>query len=52
MKRAILSVSDKSNLIEFAKGLVECGYQIISTGGTKRVLDEAGLETVAIDEIT
>ena len=52
MKRAILSVSDKTNLIEFAKGLKECGFQILSTGGTKRVLDEAGLETVAIDEIT
>lgn len=52
MKRAILSVSDKSNLVPFAQGLVECGYQIISTGGTKRMLDEAGIQTTAIDEIT
>ena len=52
MKKAILSVSDKTNLISFAQGLIECGYQICSTGGTKRLLDEAGLKTTAIDEIT
>jgi len=52
MKRALISVSDKSGLIEFAKNLVELGFQIISTGGTKKALDEAGLATVAIDEVT
>ncbi len=52
MKRAILSVSDKSGLIPFAKGLEACGYQIISTGGTKRTLEEAGLSVTAIDEVT
>lgn len=35
-KRALISVSNKSNLTEFAKGLVEEGYEIISTGGTLR----------------
>ncbi len=35
MKRALLSVSDKTNLVEFARELVELGYEIISTGGTK-----------------
>ncbi len=52
MKRALISVSDKTGLIEFAQGLVSCGYQIISTGGTKKVLDEASIPTIAIDEVT
>lgn len=37
MKRALVSVSDKTNLIEFVSGLKELGYEIISTGGTKRL---------------
>lgn len=36
MKRALVSVSDKSGLVEFVSGLVENGYEIISTGGTKK----------------
>lgn len=52
MKRAILSVTDKTNLVSFAEGLVECGYEIISTGGTKRILDEAGIHTIAIEDVT
>ena len=52
MKRAILSVTDKTNLVFFAQGLVECGYEIISTGGTKRILDEAGIHTIAIEDVT
>lgn len=52
MKRALISVSDKTNIVEFVQGLVACDYEIISTGGTKRVLDEAGIQTKSIDEIT
>lgn len=52
MKQALVSVSDKTDLIPFVKGLVECGYRIISTGGTKKALDNAGIETVAIDDVT
>ena len=43
MKRALISVSDKTNLVDFAKGLTENGYEIVSTGGTKKTLDEAGM---------
>ncbi len=40
MKRALVSVSDKQNLVPFVKGLVENGFEIISTGGTKRELKQ------------
>lgn len=36
MKRALVSVSDKTNLVPFVQGLVELGYEIISTGGTAK----------------
>lgn len=52
MKRALVSVSDKTNIIEFVSGLVELGYEIISTGGTKKTLDEAGLPTIGISDVT
>ncbi len=52
MKRALVSVSDKTNLVPFVEGLVQCGYEIISTGGTKRALDNAGIKTIAIDDVT
>ena len=52
MKRAIVSVSDKSNLVPFVKGLVDAGYEIVSTGGTKKVLDDAGVKTIGIEEVT
>ena len=50
MKRALVSVSDKQKLVPFVKGLVENGFEIISTGGTKQVLDEAGIETIGIEK--
>ncbi len=52
MKRALISVSDKTGLIPFAQQLRELGYEIISTGGTKRSLEEAGIETISISDIT
>lgn len=52
MRRALISVSDKTGVIEFAQGLVAQGIEIISTGGTKKTLDEAGVSTISIDEVT
>lgn len=52
MKRALVSVSDKKNLVPFVSGLVDLGYEIISTGGTKKALEEAGLPVIGISEIT
>ncbi len=50
--RALLSVSDKTGLVEFARGLVELGIEIVSTGGTARELTEAGLEVRQISDLT
>ena len=52
IKRALVSVSDKTGLVAFAKRLSEHGVEIISTGGTARVLTEAGLRVTPIDEVT
>lgn len=52
MKRALISVSDKTGLVEFAKELVGLGYEIISTGGTKKALEAEGISTIGISEIT
>ncbi|WP_278529866.1 bifunctional phosphoribosylaminoimidazolecarboxamide formyltransferase/IMP cyclohydrolase [Enterococcus asini] len=51
-KRALISVSDKTGLVAFAKGIVDAGLEIISTGGTKKALDEAGVPSLAIEEVT
>ncbi len=50
--RALLSVSDKSGIVEFAKGLESLGWEIISTGGTYKKLSEAGVVVIEIDEVT
>ena len=50
--RALVSVSDKTNLVEFVSGLVELGYEIISTGGTKKALENAGIKTIGISDVT
>jgi phosphoribosylaminoimidazolecarboxamide formyltransferase / IMP cyclohydrolase len=52
MKRALVSVSDKTNLVPFVSGLVELGYEIISTGGTKKALEDNGIKTIGISEVT
>ena len=52
MKRALISVSDKSNLFPFVRGLVACGYEIISTGGTYKQLQELGIKVTPIKEVT
>lgn len=51
-KRALVSVSDKTGIVDFCKGLVENGFEIISTGGTAKALKEAGLKVIGISEIT
>lgn len=51
-KRALISVSDKTGIVDFAKKLTELGWEIVSTGGTKVALDEAGITTIAIDDVT
>ena len=48
-KRALISVSDKAGIVEFTQELKKLGWEIISTGGTKVALDNAGVETIAID---
>ena len=50
--RALLSVTDKSGLADFAKGLEEMGVAIISTGGTAKVLREAGVKVTDVSEVT
>ena len=50
--RALISVSDKSGLAEFAKGLAELGIEILSTGGTRRFLDQNGIPVQDISEYT
>lgn len=52
MKNALISVSDKTGIVEFAQGLITAGYSIISTGGTYKKLEEAGLKVTEIDEVT
>ncbi len=52
IERAIISVTDKAGVVEFAKSLSKFGVQILSTGGTARVLREGGLSVTDISEYT
>jgi phosphoribosylaminoimidazolecarboxamide formyltransferase/IMP cyclohydrolase len=52
VRRALLSVSDKTGIVDFARGLVELGVELISTGGTARELAGAGLQVRSIDDFT
>ncbi|RZO54690.1 MAG: bifunctional phosphoribosylaminoimidazolecarboxamide formyltransferase/IMP cyclohydrolase, partial [Limisphaerales bacterium] len=52
IKRALISVSDKTGLIPFAEVLVNAGVEILSTGGTAKALREAGIEAVDISDYT
>jgi phosphoribosylaminoimidazolecarboxamide formyltransferase/IMP cyclohydrolase len=51
-RRALLSVSDKTGLVEFARGLVSLGFELLSTGGTATALRSAGLPVTAVSEVT
>ena len=50
--KALLSVSDKSEIIPFAKELVELGYEVLSTGGTLKILCENGVKAIDVSEYT
>lgn len=50
--RALISVSDKSFIVEFAKGLEELGWKILSTGGTYNLLKEHGIKAIEVSEFT
>ncbi|MBN1369344.1 MAG: bifunctional phosphoribosylaminoimidazolecarboxamide formyltransferase/IMP cyclohydrolase [Dehalococcoidaceae bacterium] len=50
--RAIISVSDKTGVTEFARGLAELGYEIFSTGGTKKTIAGSGVKVKSISDIT
>jgi phosphoribosylaminoimidazolecarboxamide formyltransferase/IMP cyclohydrolase len=52
VRRALVSVSDKTGLVDFARGLVQQGVEIVSTGGTARALSEAGVQVRTIDQFT
>jgi phosphoribosylaminoimidazolecarboxamide formyltransferase/IMP cyclohydrolase len=50
--RALLSVSNRTGLVEFARGLAELGFELVSTGGTLKTLDSAGLVVSYVSEVT
>lgn len=52
VKRAMISVSDKTGVVEFARGLAELGVEIVSTGGTAKTLREAGVPVTYISDVT
>ncbi len=52
MKKALISVSDKTGIVEFAKKLNDLGIEIISTGGTYKTLTDAGLPIIGISDVT
>ena len=52
IKRALVSVSDKTGLVEFVRGLVDMGVEILSTGGTARTLSEAGIPVRQVSDYT
>ncbi len=52
MKRALISVSDKTGIVDFAKRLNDLGIEIVSTGGTYKTLVDAGLPVIGISEVT
>lgn len=51
-KRALVSVSDKTGLVDFVRGLKELGWEIIATGGTRKLLEQSGVGTIGISEVT
>ncbi|UHA74722.1 bifunctional phosphoribosylaminoimidazolecarboxamide formyltransferase/IMP cyclohydrolase [Paenibacillus sp. 481] len=52
IKRALISVSDKSGVVEFARALAEAGVELISTGGTKSLLEREGVPVIGISDVT
>src|SRR5262245_42874169 len=52
MPRALLSVSDKTGIVDLGRGLADRGFELISTGGTARALSDAGLPVIAVSDVT
>jgi len=52
VSRALISVSDKTGIIDFARGLVALGFEIVSTGGTARTLQAAGVAVTPVEQVT
>ena len=52
IKRALVSVSDKTGIVDFARALAEFGVEIVSTGGTAKALRDAGLDVIDISDVT
>src|SRR5947208_14838770 len=52
MPRALLSVSDKTGIVQFARGLAARGFELVSTGGTARALADAGLAVTNVSDVT
>ncbi len=52
MKRALVSVSNKDGIVDFARGLEKLGYEIISTGGTYQALQDAGVKVTKVSDLT
>jgi phosphoribosylaminoimidazolecarboxamide formyltransferase/IMP cyclohydrolase len=52
IRRALVSVTDKSGIVDFCRALSESGVEIVSTGGTAKVLTDAGVHVVPIDDLT
>ena len=52
MKRALVSVTDKTGVVDFCKGLEKLGFEIVSTGGTMKKLVEEGVKAISIDDVT
>ena len=51
-RRALVSVSNKEGIVEFVQALVEKGFEVVSTGGTSKTLQEAGVPVIGISEVT
>src|ERR1700684_4243055 len=52
VRRALISVSDKTGVVDLAKGLIDLGVEIVSTGGTARALADAGVSVRPIEDFT
>ncbi len=52
MRRALVSVTNKEGIVEFCKGLVNLGFEIVSTGGTLKKLNDEGVNAIPIDDVT
>jgi phosphoribosylaminoimidazolecarboxamide formyltransferase/IMP cyclohydrolase len=50
--RALLGVSDKTGIVDFARGLRECGVELVATDGTRKALEAAGIEATSVSELT